>query len=411
MWHMGHGHSHRADRSSQEFEVARAPRIALLSALAAVGVAALVGLLLLWPDGTQADELQGSLGFAGEGVTFPEAVVSEVEPACADPADERAQCGRIHATVDEGPDRGTDVVVDVPPQVSDSGLGEGDRIELVSHPEQPDGSGGRFAYFGTDRSTPLWTLLIAFVVVVVAIARLRGVMALLGLGFASAVVFVFALPALLTGEPGIAVALVAATVIMYVVLYTTHGFSIRTSTALAGTLAGLGITALVGWWAVRATHLSGITGEESGVLTTFAPGVSFQGLLTAAVIIAGLGVLNDVTITQSSAVWELRAASPTMSRAEIFTSGMRIGRDHIASTIYTIVFAYAGTALVLLLVLQLYDRSTVELLGTEEISQEIVRSLVSSIGLVLAVPLTTAIAALTVPGAAVTLEPARSSGG
>ncbi|MFA6575045.1 MAG: YibE/F family protein [Nocardioides sp.] len=396
---MGHGHSHRADHSAPEFEVGRTPRVALLSALAAVGVATLVGLLLLWPDGTQADELQGSLAFAGEGVTFPEAVVQDVEPECSDPAqpDPAAECGRIHATVDEGPDRGTDVVVDVPPQVSGSGLGEGDRIELVQHPDLSVDE-GRFTYFGTDRSAPLWTLLIAFVVVVLAVARFRGLMALLGLGFASVVVFVFALPALLTGGPGIAVALVAATAIMYVVLYTTHGFSIRTSTALAGTLAGLGITAAVGWWAVRSTHLSGISGEEGGVLTTYAPDVSFQGLLTAAVIIAGLGILNDVTITQSSAVWELRAASPTMSRTEIFTSGMRIGRDHIASTIYTIVFAYAGTALALMLVLQLYDRPILDLLGTEEISQEIVRSLVSSIGLVLAVPLTTAIAALTVPG-------------
>ncbi|MFA6299951.1 MAG: YibE/F family protein, partial [Nocardioides sp.] len=273
---MGHGHSHRADHSAPEFEVGRTPRVALLSALAAVGVATLVGLLLLWPDGTQADELQGSLAFAGEGVTFPEAVVQDVEPECADPAqpDPAAKCGRIHATVDEGPDRGTDVVVDVPPQVSGSGLGEGDRIELVQHPDLSVDE-GRFTYFGTDRSAPLWTLLIAFVVVVLAVARFRGLMALLGLGFASVVVFVFALPALLTGGPGIAVALVAATAIMYVVLYTTHGFSIRTSTALAGTLAGLGITAAVGWWAVRSTHLSGISGEEGGVLTTYAPDVSF----------------------------------------------------------------------------------------------------------------------------------------
>ncbi len=274
---MGHGHSHRMDRSAPEFEVARGPRLALLSALAAIGVAALVGLLLLWPDGARSDELQGSVGFAREGVTFPEAVVDTVEPACPDqPSEPVAACGRIHATVDEGADRGTEVVVDVPPQVSDSGLGAGDRIELVRHPDRPEGSDDRFSYFGTDRSTPLWTLLIAFVVVVVAIARLRGVMALLGLAFASVVVFVFALPALLTGEPGIPVALVAAAAIMYVVLYTTHGFSIRTSTALAGTLAGLGITAAVGWWAVRSAHLSGISGEAGGVLTTYAPDVSFQ---------------------------------------------------------------------------------------------------------------------------------------
>jgi uncharacterized membrane protein len=116
------------------------------------------------------------------------------------------------------------------------------------------------------------------------------------------------------------------------------------------------------------------------------------------VIIAGLGVLNDVTITQASAVWELRSVAPTMSRSGLFTSAMRIGRDHIASTIYTIVFAYAGTALTLLLAVSLYDRSWFELLGTEEVSEELVRSFASSIGLVLAVPVTTVISVLTVPG-------------
>ena len=392
----GHGHSHRAS-SEDDFEVARTPRLVLLTALALVGVVTLVGLALLWPDGEATDDIQGSVGFAAEGVTFPEAVVREVQRACApdeNPAEQA--CGRIRAVVDEGASEGTQVLVDVPPQISDSGLGAGDRIELVRQPQEGE---GQFGYFGTERSSPLWILTVVFVVVVIGIARLRGLMALLGLGFASVVVLGFAVPALLTGEAAIPVALVAATAIMYVVLFTTHGFSIRTSTALAGTLAGLAITALVGWWAVRSTHLSGIADEGGGFLTTFAGDINFQGLLTAAVIIAGLGVLNDVTITQSSAVWELRAASPTMSRTEVFSSGMRIGRDHIASTIYTIVFAYTGTALTLLLVLQLYDRPMTGLIGTEEIAQEIVRSLTSSIGLVLAVPITTFIAALTVPGA------------
>ena len=134
------------------------------------------------------------------------------------------------------------------------------------------------------------------------------------------------------------------------------------------------------------------------MLTAYAGGLDFQALLVAAVVVAGLGVLNDVTITQASAVWELRGAAPTMTRRSLFASAMRIGRDHIASTIYTIVFAYAGTALLLLLVVSLYDRPLLDLAGTDEIATEIVRSLTSSIGLVLAVPLTTVIAALTVPG-------------
>jgi uncharacterized membrane protein len=141
-----------------------------------------------------------------------------------------------------------------------------------------------------------------------------------------------------------------------------------------------------------------VTDESGGLLSTYAGGLDFQALLVAAVVVAGLGVLNDVTITQASAVWELRGAAPAMTRRSLFASAMRIGRDHIASTIYTIVFAYAGTALLLLLVVTLYDRPLLDLAGTDEIASEIVRSLTSSIGLVLAVPLTTAIAALTVPG-------------
>lgn len=114
---------------------------------------------------------------------------------------------------------------------------------------------------------------------------------------------------------------------------------------------------------------------------------------------AGLGVLNDVTITQSLEVWELRAVAPDMKRRALFTSGMRIGRDHIASTIYTIVFAYAGAALPVLLLIFIYDRPVFEMLQTESLSEEIVRTLASAIGLMLAVPATTAIAVLTVGGA------------
>ena len=123
-----------------------------------------------------------------------------------------------------------------------------------------------------------------------------------------------------------------------------------------------------------------------------------RGVFLCGVVLAGLGVLNDVTITQASAVWELRAADPGAGWRRLFSQGMSIGRDHIASTIYTIVFAYAGTALTLLLAVSLYDRSWLDLLGTEEIAEELVRSFASSIGLVLAVPATTAIAVATVPG-------------
>jgi uncharacterized membrane protein len=228
------------------------------------------------------------------------------------------------------------------------------------------------------------------------VARVRGILALIGLGISGFVIARFMLPALLTGEPGVPVALVTASAIMFVVLYLAHGVSIRTSTALAGTLGGILLTAALALGAVRTSHLSGISDETGQLLTGIVGGLDFPSLLMGAIIIAGLGVLNDVTITQSSAVWELRAAAPHMSRLALFRSGMRIGRDHIASTIYTIVFAYAGAAMSVLLLLYLYKLPLLDLLGTEDIATEVARTLCSAIGLVLAVPLTTAIAAATV---------------
>jgi uncharacterized membrane protein len=393
---VGHGHSHRAG-NDDDVEVRAVPRTVLLSVLAAALVLTVVGLLALWPDGDEVDDLRGSVSFAAEGVTFPEATVEEVAPACESLTEPAEGCGTLEVTVTEGADEGTVAEVDVPPQVSAAGLQRGDQVELIRTPAA-EGQPATLAYFNIERSQPLWLLGAAFALIVLVVARFRGLMALVGLGFAGAVVGLFVLPALLVGESPVPVAVVGAVAIMYVVLYTTHGFSIRTSAALAGTLGGIGLTAAIGAWAVGAAHLTGVTGEEGGVLTAYAGGLDFQALLVAAVVIAGLGVLNDVTITQASAVWELRGAAPTMSRRAVFLSAMRIGRDHIASTIYTIVFAYAGTALLLLLVVSLYDRPMLDLAGTEEIATEVVRSLTSSIGLVLAVPLTTVIAALTVPG-------------
>ncbi len=395
----GHGHGHGTD---VELEVAPLPRALLLAVLAAVAIAVVAGVVLLWPDSGKVDDLKGSVGFAVEGATFPEATVDDVLPACPragpdEQPDTSAPCGQVKATVDEGADKGTKVDVDVPPEVSDAGLAKGDHLILLRTPGQ-DGQPAILSYFEIERATSLWLVGGLFVLVVLVVARLRGLMALIGLGVAGAVVGVFVLPALLTGRPALPVALVASAVIMYVVLYTTHGLSLRTSAALAGTLTGMALTAGIGWWAVGSARLTGVVDDGGRILTTFAGEISLQELLVAAVVIAGLGVLNDVTITQASVVWELRGASPTMNRSRLFASAMRIGRDHIASTIYTIVFAYAGTALTLLLAVSLYDRSTLDLLGTEEIAEELVRSFASSIGLVLAVPATTAIAVAVVPG-------------
>ena len=261
-----------------------------------------------------------------------------VRPACVGDQERDGTCNTIEVALDEGPDDGTLVTVQVPPQVASSGLQEGDRVKLQRSPGH-DGGDATYGYFGTVRTTPLAVLVLVFVVLVLVVARWRGLFALLGLAFSGVVIWSFMLPALLSGQPGLAVGLCGSALIMFVVLYATHGVSLRTSAALAGTLVGVLVTALLGVVAAGAARATGVTDESAGVLQSLVGDLSFRGLFACAAVVVGLGVLNDVTITQSSSVWELRAAAPTMSRVQVFASSMRIGRDHIASTIYTIVFA------------------------------------------------------------------------
>lgn len=396
---MGGAHSHRHGDSDAEVDVSGTARTVLLVSLALAAIATVVGVLLLWPD---ADRQPPPSPYAGENVAFLDAeVVSLTEPCpvqtSEDTAEPPADCGEMTAKLAEGESAGSTVdVPNLPPSASRADLKKGDSVTLARIlPE--DGAPAVYAFQGSNRGFPAGVLAVAFVIVVALVARLRGLLAIAGLVFAGLVIAKFVLPALLSGESAIGVTLAGSSAIMFVVLYLAHGLSVRTSTALAGTLVGIAITTGIAVWAVDASRLSGIT-HDGDQLLLLAPDLQFQGLLTAAIIIAGLGVLNDVTITQSSAIWELRAAAPEMSRAGLFASGMRIGRDHIASTIYTIVFAYAGSALVVLLLIALYQRPLGELLLEDFIAEEVVRTFASAIGLVLAVPVTTGIAAATVSG-------------
>ncbi|HEY1117635.1 MAG TPA: YibE/F family protein [Acidimicrobiales bacterium] len=392
---MAHGHSHRANSGvDDEISVGTTARTVLLAGLGIALLATIVGLVVWWPASDVVERRAEAAGpaaqFAAPGVTFPTGEVVSVAERCPGAGmPDGSGCSTLEVRVE-----GETVRIDVPPEVIDSGIGKGDKVELLKNPPIEDmPAGSAYSFFGIERGGTLIWLTVFFVVIVLAIARWRGLFAMLGLVVGGVVIWWWLLPALFDGAPGVPVAFVSASAIMFVVLYTTHGFSLRTSTALAGTLLGIVLTAGIGTLAVADARLTGISDEAGAVLASFGA-LDFQSLLGCALVIAGLGVLNDVTITQASAVWELRATSPEASRAEVFASAMRIGRDHIASTIYTIVFAYVGTALILLMVLQVYGRPLIELLSTEELAEEVVRTLATSIGLVLAVPITTALAAL-----------------
>ncbi len=393
---MGHGHSHGVPA---DVEVGARARNALVVFLAVLGVLAASGLIWLWPDSaTMAAAID--VPFDAPGVTYEDAGIREVADGCLsqDGSGSTAPCQTATVELRTGEDAGQVVDVELLGPQAQAGLRPGDSVEVARIPTD---DGPLYSYSGTNRLPTLIVMGLLFVACVLAVARWRGLFALLGLGFAGFVLLGFMLPALISGKPGMAVALAGSTAIMFVVLYVAHGVSIRTSTALAGTLLGLAVTTGLGSLAVGAARLSGFADEQDYDLAQLVPGLDFQELLLCAIIIGGLGVLNDVTITQSSAVWELRAAAPEMSRARIFASAMRIGRDHIASTIYTIVFAYAGGALTVLLLLYFTNREVIDLFGVEMFAGEAVRTFASAIGLVLSVPITTGIAALTVAPARV----------
>jgi uncharacterized membrane protein len=141
-------------------------------------------------------------------------------------------------------------------------------------------------------------------------------------------------------------------------------------------------------------HLTGFGSDETESLLQIDPTLNFSGLVIAGVVVAGLGVLNDVTVTQASAVWELSEAAPNLGWRTLFTRGMAVGRDHIASTVYTIVFAYAGAALPLLLLFQIAAQPFGTVITGSAVGEELIRILVGGIALVLAVPVTTAVAAV-----------------
>jgi uncharacterized membrane protein len=368
----------------------------MLYVLVPIGLATLAGLVVLWPSGEETAAQQAAESFLPPGTTYPQATIASLEPyQCAEATGSApAQtCATAVMVIGDGAGAGDYVQVDLSADVVAEGVEVGDELVLNRDPGT-DGGDAVYSFQDFPRGTPIVVLALFFTLVVGAVARLRGLLALLGLGFAFVVLMEFMLPALLAGGSPVWVSLVGSSAIMFVVLYLAHGFTARTTTALLGTLFGLGLSAVLGAVAVAAAHLTGFNDENTVQLLQFDPTLDFSGLVLAATVVAGLGILNDVTITQASAVWQLHEAAPRAGWRELFGRGMAIGRDHIASTIYTIVFAYAGAALPLLLIFELYQRPFWTVLTGTEVGEEVIRTLVGGIALVLAVPVTTLIGAL-----------------
>jgi uncharacterized membrane protein len=246
------------------------------------------------------------------------------------------------------------------------------------------------------RPVLLWVVVV-FVVAVVALGRWKGVAALGGLAASIGVLLLFVLPAILDGRSPVLVAVVGSAAIAMIALYGAHGFGARTTVALLGMIGALGLTAALSWIVVVVSHFSGFASEEATLLSVF-EGVDVPGLVLAGIVLGAAGALDDVTVTQAAAVWQLRSANPSLTMTDLWRRGLQIGRDHIAATVNTLLLAYSGAALPLLILFVLARQSLGAVANSEVVAVEVVRTLVGSIGLVAAVPLTTWLAALIASG-------------
>ncbi|GGV72996.1 membrane protein [Streptomyces thermoviolaceus subsp. thermoviolaceus] len=405
----GHGHSHAHGPAAP---VSRHLRTVIAAVLIPFAVAVVVGLVVLWPGGTPAHQRTG-VGFDRQ--TQQATVTAVVKASCTalhtsggtageddptgqataagDSSGRSGTCTKATVRVDTGKDKGRTFTEIVQPDQPRQ-LHEGQKVVVAYEPTAPR----ELQYSVTDvnRRLPVGLLAGVFALAVVLVGRMRGVMALIALAISFVVLSLFILPAILQGSNPLVVAVVGSSAIMLLALYLCHGLSARTSVAVLGTLVSLVLTGALGSLFIGWAALTGNTDDNTGLIHGLYPSIDMSGLLLAGVIIGSLGVLDDVTVTQTSAVWELHEANPSMGWRGLYRAGIRIGRDHIASVVNTLVLAYAGAALPLLLLFSVAGSSIGTVANSELVAEEIVRTLVGSIGLVASVPVTTALAAVVV---------------
>jgi uncharacterized membrane protein len=365
-----------------------------LVAVGTIAAATVVALVVLWPT-------QGrTSGLAGFAATESGTVTRIAEFPC--PGPQTDHCRRAAVRLEGGDDAGRIVAVELGTGGLDPELELGDKVRVSKDVAPPGAPGGTlYSLADFERRTPMLWLALAFAVLVVLLGRLRGALSVLGLGVSIAVVLAFILPAILGGGPPLAVAIAGASAIMLATILLAHGVNAKSLAAVLGTTASLFLTAALAVVFTELAHLTGFATEEAVFLQTGEADVSLAGLLIAGMVIAALGVLDDLTISQASTVMALHAARPEQRFSELYKRGLAVGRDHVTATVNTLVLAYVGASLPVLLVLTLGEVGTLEAVNFEIVAKEIVATLVGSIGLIAAVPVTTALAALLPARAAV----------
>jgi uncharacterized membrane protein len=364
--------------------VARRVRLVVVGLLVPLVLLAVILMIKLWPTGKVTSDALLTEQARGQ--------IVAIKPCPDDPRS--CDLATVKVTSASTGGTGKEVPVQLPKGKLAPTFERGDHIMLGIDKSAPEAT--RYQFVDHDRSRPLLLLAVLFALAVVALSRWRGLAALGALLVTALILTRFVLPAILNGSDPLLVAVVGGTLIMVLALYLTHGVNAQTSVALVGTIGALALTAVLGELFITGSKITGLSAEGVGFLESYVGRIDLQGVLVAGLVIAALGVLDDVTVTQAAAVWELSAANPSASRAELIGAGLRIGRAHVASVVNTLMLAYAGSALPLLLLFAASAAPSTYTVSTEEVAIQVVSGLVGSLGIIAAVPLTTALAALAV---------------
>ncbi len=354
-------------------------------------VSTVIGVVVLWPEDRTIEPAQK----INAPKTERAEIVSLRNVPCTTPG--ATLCIRVGIRLEGGPNKGQRTSFGFAGRDVRFSIGDKIRVYEQKLPKSAQIGGVKldpYQFSDFERGRPLVILAAIFIGLVLATARWKGARALLGLAASLLVIVFFIVPAILNGESPQGVALVGSLAVMLITIVLAHGIGPKSIAACLGTAAALLLTLFLADLFVQAAHLSGLASEEAIYLNASVESVSVHGLLLAGMVIAALGVLDDLTVTQASTVLALRRANPRFAFGELYRRAVDVGHDHIAATVNTLVLAYAGAALPVLLVFSLAGTPFREAVGFEIVAGEVVATLVGSIGLITAVPLTTALAAL-----------------
>lgn len=277
-------------------------------------------------------------------------------------------------------------------------LKKGDRFFLR---HSIDGLDGREMYSvrDIDRRASMLFFIILFVVVVLIFSSKQGIRSLIGLAGSFFVILYVLVPSLLNGYPPVLTSVVIASIILFFAIYFTHGFNRTSTVAFIGTVIAVIFTGILAYLGVTLAHLTGFASEEAFYLNFNTRGtLDFAGLLLGGIMIGVLGVLDDIAVTQAAVVSELYGSASHLSRKEIYTKALRVGKEHVGALVNTLALAYTGASLPLILLFSTSDSSLSSIINQEIFATEIIRTIVGSIGLILTVPITTLLAVYLLKG-------------